>query len=213
MFTNDVVANLSIQQPLENGVPKGSSSDACDPFDLTRLRLSQDFLGAAGVKKVLTTCPVRKPSKEWFVRVHPDTAYHLQTCVIELKEDNEVYLVDRPLWGHLVSESTFSPRALFTSINRQNVLFLWPIRLPGPDGKLDDWNRSALEAATIAQTKWVRVQSNKSLGAYETFEAAAEWGDAQWTVPPLKDLLRVAFKDRFIDSLEHPVLRRLRGEA
>jgi hypothetical protein len=29
----------------------------------------------------------------------------------------------------------------------------------------------------------------------------------------LKELLRIAFKDRFIDTYEHPVLRRLRGEA
>jgi hypothetical protein len=214
MFTNNVSSEVSIQQQLEISRPKESSPDTYDPFDLTRLRLSQDFLGAAGVKKVLTTVPVRKPSKEWFVRVHPDTAYQLQTCVVELKEDNEVYLVDRPLWVHLVSESTFSPRALFTAINRQNVLFLWPIRLPGPDGKLDDWNRSALEAAALAQQKWVRVQANKSLGAYETFEAAAEWGDADWSsLLPLTPLLKVAFKDRFIDTLDHPVLRRLRGEA
>ena len=211
MFTN---SNLSIHQQSEIGTPIPSAANDYDPFDLTRLRLSQDFLGAANVKKVLTTVPTKKPSKEWFVRVHPSTLYHLETCVIELKEDNEVYLVDRPLWPHLVSESTFSPRALFTSINKQNVLFLWPIRLPGPDGKLDDWNRSALEAASIAQTKWIRVQSNKSLGAYETFEASAEWGDADWSsLPPFRDLLKVAFKDRLIDTLDHPVLRRLRGEA
>lgn len=212
MFTNN--ADVSIHQGLENGKLMPSSSDECDPFDLARLRLSQDFLGAAGVRKVLTTVPTKKPSKEWFVRVHPDASYHLETCVIELKEDNEVYLVDRPLWPHLVSESTFSPRALFTAMNKQTVLFLWPVRLPGADGKLDDWSRSALEAASIAQTKWIRIQSNRSLGAYETFEAAAEWGDADWScVPPFRDLLKVAFKDRFIDNLEHPVLRRLRGEA
>jgi len=126
MFTN---SDLSIQQQSENGTPIPPTANDCDPFDLARLRLSQDFLGAANVKKVLTTVPTKKPSKEWFVRVHPQPSYHLETCVIELKEDNEVYLVDRPLWCHLVSESTFSPRALFTSMNKQNVLFLWPIRV------------------------------------------------------------------------------------
>ena len=140
-----------------------------DPFDLSRLRLSQDFIAAAGVKKVLNTVPVRKPSKEWFIQTHPDSAYRIQTCVIELKEDSETYLVDQSLWSELACESTFSPRALMTSINRQGVLFLWPIRLPGSDGRLDAWSRSAMEAAQHAAGKWVRVQANMSLGAYELF--------------------------------------------
>jgi len=34
-----------------------------DPFNPDRLRLSQDFASAVGVRKLLTTVPVRKPSK------------------------------------------------------------------------------------------------------------------------------------------------------
>jgi hypothetical protein len=213
MVTNDALP-LSIHDKVENAGAGGTAARADDRFDLARLRLSQDFLAAAGVKKILTTVPVRKPSKEWFIRIHADPAYRLETYVIELKEDNEVYLVDPPLWADLVSESTFSPRALFTAMSRQNVLFLWPVRLPGADGRLDEWNRSALEAASLAQKAWLRVQANKSLGAYETFGAAAAWGEPDWAaVPPLKELLKIAFRDRFIDRREHPVLRRLNGEA
>ena len=145
------------------------------PFDPSRLRLSQDFVAAAGVKKILNTVPVRKPSKEWFIQTNADPSYRLQTYVIELKEDSETYLVERSLWQELASESTFSPRALFTAMNRQGVVFLWPIRLPGADGRLDDWSRSAMEAAQHAQAKWIRVQANMSLGAYEIYEAAGQW--------------------------------------
>ena len=45
-----------------------------DPFNPTNLRLSQSFVETAGVKKLLTTIPVRKPSPQDFVRVHPDPA-------------------------------------------------------------------------------------------------------------------------------------------
>jgi hypothetical protein len=184
-----------------------------DPFDPSRLRLSQDFIAAAGVKKVLNTIPVRKPSKEWFVMTHPDPAYRIQTCVVELKEDSETYLVDPSLWPELAGESTFSPRALMTAINRQGVLFLWPIRLPGPDGRLDEWSRSAMEAATHANGKWVRVQANMSLGAYEIYEAAGQWAAPEFPTMPFQQLLKIAFKDKFITSLDHPILKRLRGEA
>jgi len=204
MFTND---NVSIP------IGSGNVPPTADPFDISRLRLSQDFVAAAGVKKILNTIPCRKPSKEWFVQTHPDKDYRIPTCVIELKEDCETYLVDSCLWPELASESTFSPRALITSINRQGVLFLWPIRLPGSDGRLDEWSRSAMEAATLAAGKWVRVQSNMSLGAYEVFEAAGQWAAPEWPEMPFQELLRIAFKDRFIVSLDHPILKRLRGEA
>lgn len=184
-----------------------------DPFDPARLRLSQDFAATVGVKKALLTVPVRKPDKSWFVQVHPDESYRIQTAVIELKEDREVYLIDPELWSDLATESTFGPRAIFTSITRQGVVFLWPARLPGHDGKLDEWSRSALEAATMATGKWCRICSNMHLGAYEVFEAGGELASPTWPDVPLSELLRIAFKGRFVDSLDHPVLRKLRGET
>ena len=199
-----------------NGIPPTSHAPAAaapDPFDPASLRLSQDFAASIGVKKALLTVPVRKPAKEWFVQVHPAEAYRIQTCVLELKEDRETYLVAQPLWPDLAAESTFGPRALFTAQNRQGVVFVWPVRLPGPDGRIDEWNRSALEAATMAAGKWVRVAANMSLGAYDVFEATGDIAAPTWPVTPFRDLLAVAFKGRLVDSLDHPVLRRLRGEA
>jgi hypothetical protein len=190
-----------------------TADKAHDPFDPARLRLSQDFASTVGVKKALLTVPVRKPAKEWFVQVHPNEAYRIETAVLELKEDRETYLVDPTLWGDLATESTFGPRALFTAMNRQGVLCVWPVRLPGPDGKIDDWNRSALEAATMATGRWVRVAANMNLGAYDVYESTADLPGPAWPETPFGDLLRVAFKDRFIDTLDHPVLRKLRGEV
>jgi hypothetical protein len=185
---------------------------ASDLFaDLGALRLSQDFGGTLGVKKVLLTVPIKKPAKEWFIRTN--SALRIETCVLELKDDRETYLVAPALWPELASESTFGPRALYVAMNRQNVAFVWPIRLPGPDGKIDDWNRSALEAAAMAETKWVRVASNMALGAYEVCTASAEWPEPDWPDLPLNEILRIAFKGKVIDSLNHPTLKRLRGEV
>jgi hypothetical protein len=189
-----------------------ATSAGPDPFDPAALRLSQDFGAAVGVKKALLSIPVRKPDKSWFVRVHPSENYRLQTAVIELKEDREMYLVAPALRSSLATEATFGPRAIYTAINRQGVLFLWQLRLPGADGKIDEWSRTALEAANRATKGWVRVAANMALGAYDVFEANAQLTDPDWPDVPFRELLHVAFKDRFIDSLNHPVLRRLRGE-
>ena len=172
----------------------------------------RDFASSIGVKKELLTVPVKKPSKEWFCRVHPDPEMRLQTGVIELKEDREMFIVDPSLWSVLSTESTFSPRLFVTAINRQSVVFLWPIRLPRADGKLDEWSKSSLEAVNIAQERWVRVAANMSLGAYEIFTAPGELSEPEWPDKSFRDLLSIAFKDRLIDSMEHTVLKKLRGE-
>ena len=151
--------------------PAAPQTSNPDPFDPASLRLTQNLAAALGVKKALLTVPVRKPERSWFVRVHPAEEYRLSTAVIELKEDRETYLVAPSLWSDLATEATFSPRALFTAVNRQGVVFVWPIRLPGPDGRGDEWNRTALEAAGMATKNWVRVTANMSLGAYEVFQA------------------------------------------
>jgi hypothetical protein len=184
-----------------------------DPFDLDSLRLSQNFTTAVGVERLIKTIPVRKPSKEWFIRTHPDKSYWLETAVLELKEDREIHLVARPLWDELSSESTFSPRLLIPAINRQGVLFIWPIRLPGADGRIDDWNRSAMDAADEATKRWVRVTANMSLGAYDIAAASAQVAEPAWPNLPLEEMIKIAFRDKIIVERDHPVLRRLRGEA
>jgi len=95
-------------------------------------------------------------------RVHPDPAYRETLAVIELKEDREFYLLPRHIARELPGE--FVMAQLFTAINRQGVLFLWPVRLPGTDGRTNRWHTSAAEAATHAMSRWIRVKANMALG-------------------------------------------------
>lgn len=196
--------------PSEQAPPNGGPPD---PFDPARLRLSQDFASAVDVRTVLTMVPVRKPSKEWWVRTQSDPAYQLPTALLELKEDRETYLVARELWPELVSEPTFAPTLLITAINRQNVLFLWPVRLPGPDGKVNPWHQSALDAAERARSDWTRVYADMAMGGYRVEYAPSLRAEPNWPELPMSEILRVAFRDRHITTRDHPILQRLRGEV
>jgi hypothetical protein len=196
----------------ENKPDQAQSRPKSDPFDLDRLRLTQNFAESLGVKKVMLSLPIRKPDKTWWVRTHPSPKYQMQILILELKEEREIYLIDPDLRCELASESTVAPRLMVTAVNRQGVPFLWPVRLPGSDGKIDEWNRTAAEGADMATRRWVRIAANMSLGAYDLFTTEAKLPDPVWPEVSFQDLLRLAFKDRVIDSLEHPVVRRLRGE-
>jgi hypothetical protein len=186
----------------------GSNNDI--QFNLTDLKLSQDFGAEVGVQKLITTIPIRKPNKHEFVRVHPDPEFQLQTAMIEVKEDRETYFVDQAIAIQL--PDVVVPKLVVVSINRQGVLFLWPIRLPGPDGRHDNWNSSALEASNISQGKWIKVTSNMSLGAYEVYEAVANLPEPEWPDLSFPQIVEIACKDRFIKSLDHPVIKKIRGE-
>jgi hypothetical protein len=194
-----------------NAAPAASAPPAApdDPFDLTKLRLDQSFTESSGVKKLLTTVPVRKPNPQDFVRVHPDPAYRAALAVIELKEDREIYLLTPAIARELPGE--FSMVMLYTAINRQGVLFLWPVRLPTPDGRVMEWHRSAMDAADMAMRRWVRIKANMSLGAYEIVEAATK-AEPEFPAVSFQELLRIAFRDRLVGCLDHAIIKRLRGE-
>ncbi len=184
-------------------------------IDLSALRISQNYLDQGGSsEKVVTTVPVRKPERQVFVRVHPDPAYKFQTYLLEVRDDNSTqsstYLVNPKMWEH-VGELVV-PKVLLASITRQGVLFLWPIKLPGPDGRSDRWSDSALVAAKHAESNWVRVSANMGLGGYDVFKANAELPEPKWPELDMDQIIKLAFRDRYIDGPDHDVIRRLRGE-
>ena len=185
---------------------------APNPFDPERLRINLDFAEGIGVKKAIITIPVRKPNGQDFIRVHPQPAFRLPVAVIELRDDRETYLVLPDIARDIPGE--YITVTMYACINRQGVVFLWPVRLPGADGRQLDWHRSAAEAAEMAMQRWVRVKANMSLGAYEVYEAAATIPDPVWpTDLTFMQMLMIAFKGRLVDNLGHPVLKRLRGET
>jgi hypothetical protein len=88
---------------------------------------------------------------------------------------------------------------------------LWAVRLPAPDDRKTEWPRSAREAAELAMTQWVRMKANMSLGAYDITVAESVIADPVWPEVSYQELLRIAFRERIITTLDHPVIRRLRG--
>jgi hypothetical protein len=194
--------------PSTNGTPV-----APDPYDVETLRLPQGPRAAAGVRKLLTNLPCRKPDKSWFVRCHPSEAYRITVGVLDLKEDREIYLIAAPFRAELETEPTYAEKTLALAINRQGDPFLWEVTLPREANRKDTWGRSALEAMDLATRKWVRVASNMSAKAYDIYEAVVSLPEPQWPDLSLRDLLRLSFRDHTIDSVDHPVWRRLRGEV
>ena len=98
------MTNIPLQAVPGLEAPGTTSTTELDPFDPANLRLSQSFTETVGVKKLLTTVPVRKPGPQDFVRVHSAAEYRENFPIIELRDDREEYIVTNALVPELTGE-------------------------------------------------------------------------------------------------------------
>ncbi len=181
-----------------------------NPFDPKRLRISQSATEGPTVRKILASVQVRKPSRQEYFRVHPDPEMRIDTLLLELRDDKQTYLVSPDIAPAIPGEAV--AKTLYTTVTRQGGVLLWPVRLPDEQGRLDEWNQVAHEAALRAETNWIRLAANMGAGTYDVYEALDQIAEPEWPDLPFHRLLEMGFKDRYVDSLDHRVVRRLMGD-
>jgi hypothetical protein len=176
---------------------------------LDHLKSSQDFQSQVGVKKKITTIKITKPRKQQFIRVRPGKDWCINASLFEDAE-RELYLVDKDIAESIADD--LSPREIYTSITRENDLFLWAIKVDIDGKRPNTWNQSAKRAVEVAKEDWIRVSPNTKNGTYDTFVAAGKIPEPDWGELNFSQILEIAFNERIITDINHPVLRRYRGE-
>lgn len=188
-----------------------SEAPPLDPFDPDALRLSQDFLDDDVASEVLlASVEVRKPKNGEYFRVHPDQSYRLELGIINVEEERSTYVVMKDLHDEVGTDLT--PVLLVLAVNRSGTPFLWPVKKTKRGSRPSLWNETARGAAEKAQEHWIRMDSDQAAGCYRVRKATGNLGDPVFPSETFNELLRLGFADRIISKLDHPVLRRLRGE-
>ena len=183
--------------------------------NLDQFRLPQDY---SEIQAVVDhpVIPLRKPKKQHWFRVHPEIKME-GVSFLEVEQESgapEMFMLHGSLLPSLTDVPGISRRCLRLCVSRpNNTPFVWPIKLPTHSGaKHDDWARSALATARLAETRWVRMNSDMHLNAYKSFTAEASWGEPVWPQLELTEILRRSVgENHIIASLDHPVIRQLRG--
>ena len=179
-----------------------SPDSAPNPFDPDNLRISGD-VNTVGAEKLLVRLAVRKPTKQEYFRVHPGPEFRLSSAILEIKEEREFYLVTPEVLPVLAEDVRHVELRL--CLNRQGVPFMWPVPMPGPDGRSNSWHESAEES-------WMRMIAVMAEGSYSLYRATGTIPDPKWPDKPLTELLRLAFKDgKLINSEDHPIVQQLNG--
>jgi hypothetical protein len=206
-------ANLSKVETPETDTLK---PNAYDPFDPDNMRLSQATLKGAA-KKLVTNYVIRKPRKGAFFRVHPGEDYQYVTYVYVEKDEaqleKDTYLISHRFSAQLDEEfkSVMQGVILYLAKERHaEKPFVWRVGIPLEGAKDNKYWESAREIADIAKTEWVRIAT--SMGCYEHYKPTLTTGivpEPVWPEIPFGEILRLAFKNRVIDSMDHPIMRAL----
>jgi hypothetical protein len=193
-----------------------SSFDPDDIYNLDTQRSIPHF--DFGVEAVSTRSPVRKPGRDEFFRVNPEPEFTIDLTLLEHNtgEEKNLYMLS-PVVASEIQASELSRNVkrvrVFTCVNRQTTVFLWPQPLPSGDKNSGrTWHESALEIADAAMKFWVKMHGDRAVGAYKYWKASGDLGAPQWGDLDLQGLIRIGFKDRAITTTEHEVVRQLRGE-
>ncbi len=197
--TQPTIQNLVVsQQHLIEGDPE---------FNLEAIRLPQNFGESSGIKKLLTTVPVRKPNKTVYFRTHPE--FRMDVSLLEYGYEKDLYVVPPELVSEVGVQT--KPTRLVLAVDRYDKVFIWPLTIPDSENPLL-WHTSAMEADVVAQKEWIRIEADKAGGSYEVTPGKIQIYEPAWPDVPWNQLVSIAFKKKIIDKFNHPVLQKLRGE-
>ena len=172
--------------------------------------MPQNFSDMAAVKCETSPPAIHKPVKQLWFSPHPSQNEWKSFLILKDESDQDTnYVISPTLKGELGGECM--AKVLVPCILRQGSVFFWPIRLPGPDGKLDKWNQSALGHATSNGNQWIRLQSNMETKSYDIIKPVNPLDPPEWP-DDLTAVYKRAVTAVLINSLDHPVVKSLRGE-
>jgi hypothetical protein len=177
--------------------------------DLEALKIQQHEAGLAGSTEVLMRVPVRKPQRDEYFRVRPGDEF--TTVLYEDRVARVNYFITPAMLPLLRAVSNVSVVTLVPFITRQKMLGIFPLKLATDAIGDNGWQTTAMAAAQLAKTKWVRMQADMALSGYRIFSAEGQLSEPEWPDTPFNELLDIAFKDYVIASEDHPVLNRIMG--
>jgi hypothetical protein len=187
-------------------------SETLDPFDPSNYKKPQDpRLNPSGSTEACglpTNIFIGKPKKQWFIRFHPVPAYRavlpLLTDDDAKRRDSSDYLFVPQLAIPPDLESLVRDNLVVAAITSAGIPFLYKLAVTD-----SSWYESGLELILRGTDEWVRV--TPADGCYVTSPPIARLEEPRFPSAPFHDWLERAFTKRLITSLDHPIVKKLRG--
>jgi hypothetical protein len=219
---------LNPEIPGQREVPEGESEQdpgvavpregEYDPWNLTAARNRQKK--DRRVKVVTSYSVSPRPRKGAYFRINPDPEYQLFTLLYIAKDENgmerEVYFIDWNFADELLATEFavfFQPVKLYLAIERHTTKpYIHYVKYPLEGEKDNEWWESARYIVELASADW--IQPYRPLGGrgYDFRPRQCEIPDPDWPTTSFGEILKIAFRGRFIDSWDHEIMKDLQGK-
>ena len=181
--------------PVTVGNPAAASALAIDQSHL-------EEYANPGAESAVVEC--RRPAKGHFFTVRPepskpwkDRAFYFLLQI----EGRDPYIVAPAVAEEKKEEDTIRPVLIVRYVTMAGEEGLWALKLDPPDGKSNNFNKSALNILEIAESgKWVRIVSTKKHYRHQVSKKKFEQVPPKFTDRSFSDLIDTAFKDRTVTS-------------
>lgn len=178
-------------------------------IDIDSLRLTSTLSDELMGEEMKSPIEVRKPGKQTFFRIHPDTAYKLDTALLWVEDETRWFLPLPIMMQHLGDELTIV--RIVTCIDLHGDIFLWPVKLPSSEGRSSNWHLSALAAVEQATTRWTRLAADMRRQRYRVFFGGSDLPEPEWPEQTFGEMVNEAFAEYQITTPNHPMVKKLRG--
>ena len=177
--------------------------------------LTADDLGTAIVQ-----IKIAKPKKEHYFRVMPppDGGSYLPMFMLDGARFSSVPKNWYVITGHLVKAlqeyaKGIRKYALVPTIDKDGNIRVWPHSLASA-GQAESWFASREKVIAEATRRWVRFEANCNEGYYDIIVARDQSEKPKWPLDlGYDELIKKAIGDHYVTTLNHPVIRSLRGDS
>ena len=192
-------------------LPPGPPMQSYGEFSPENLRVLNTMDLGKLVRQELVEIPVRKPKKDEWFRVHLD--YQQQGGILELDSLNKLYWVSKKMQSQVEHDPCFTYRLCVLAVSRQGAPFIWPVKTNSKAGGTGDkFVRVPFAAMILGKEKWTRLYWSQERSEYQ-IESSELLDEPKFPDKPFPELLKLAFKDTVIDTVDHPAILDLKGRA
>jgi hypothetical protein len=199
---------------LSGGDPPFTATKSRTKFfgDLKVFQEAMEAVSLDGASEPISSAMTRRPQGTEYVRSRVGPDWTITMALYESKENlrSEYFAILPKMFDEMAVLGGMFYAQLHTATTRQGQTFIWPVKLP-TSGASNSWLETAQEAVEASKMNWIRMFADVGRGHYRIMKAEGDLEEPEFLDKPFNELLEMAFKDRVIDSSDHPICRKLRG--
>lgn len=136
------------------------------------------------------------------------TSLTLKSSLCFIDWEKEIYIIKPELMDDLKGDAYVGVATYAITTKGDSIVLV----SKKPFSENDTWGQSRMEYLNMSKNNFIRVTADMENNIYKVITMEREVEEPEWPTESFEEILTEAFKDRIIDSMEHPVIQELLGK-